>query len=249
MNAIGKIPETSHSVIIPNLTDATHLPSVENDIHPLLVKMKSEINATSYFVLSVGFDSRLRKVRARRVVVDEKNANENVESCDECDQMLVEHLDNSPLAAVWNRQNSAGGSVALEYSSMITKIEMGDDCGAGIAFPIRLGGIGNGLVVFRGDDIVINGDALIDIHRQCQSIMTALLRIEVCKTVPRMDLSDREISCLQLAGNGMRSDVIAVELGLSVHTVNAYLGSAAAKLDCVNRIQAIAKAIRLGFIN
>ena len=40
--------------------------------------------------------------------------------------------------------------------------------------------------------------------------------------------------------------MIAERLGLSVHTVNAYLGSATIKLDSVNRIQAIAKAIRLG---
>jgi DNA-binding CsgD family transcriptional regulator len=37
-------------------------------------------------------------------------------------------------------------------------------------------------------------------------------------------------------------------MGLSVHTVNAYLGTATTKLDAVNRIQAIAKAIRLGYI-
>ena len=42
---------------------------------------------------------------------------------------------------------------------------------------------------------------------------------------------------------------IADKLGLSVHTVNAYLGSATIKLDSVNRIQAIAKAIRLGYIS
>ena len=44
------------------------------------------------------------------------------------------------------------------------------------------------------------------------------------------------------------SEEIADHLKLSVHTVNAYLGSATIKLDSVNRIQAIAKAIRLGYI-
>lgn len=39
------------------------------------------------------------------------------------------------------------------------------------------------------------------------------------------------------------------KLGLLAHTVNAYLGSATIKLDSVNRIQAIAKAIRLGYIS
>ncbi len=50
------------------------------------------------------------------------------------------------------------------------------------------------------------------------------------------------------AGDGYTSEEIAEKLGLSVHTVNAYLGSATVKLDAVNRIQAIAKAIRFGYI-
>ena len=61
-------------------------------------------------------------------------------------------------------------------------------------------------------------------------------------------MSEREIACLQLAGDGRISEEIADHLKLSVHTVNAYLGSATIKLDSVNRIQAIAKAIRLGYI-
>ncbi|MNY81843.1 HTH-type quorum sensing-dependent transcriptional regulator VjbR [compost metagenome] len=66
--------------------------------------------------------------------------------------------------------------------------------------------------------------------------------------MPTEALSEREIACLQLAGDGRISEEIAVHLKLSVHTVNSYLGSATLKLDSVNRIQAIAKAIRLGYI-
>ena len=61
-------------------------------------------------------------------------------------------------------------------------------------------------------------------------------------------LNESEIECLQLVGNGMKSEAIGDRLNLSVHTVNAYLGSATTKLNAVNRIQAIAKAIRLGII-
>ncbi len=45
-----------------------------------------------------------------------------------------------------------------------------------------------------------------------------------------------------------RPEDIARILGLSVHTANQYLTSAGAKLDAVNRMQAVAKAIRLGLI-
>ena len=79
--------------------------------------------------------------------------------------------------------------------------------------------------------------------------MMDLLALDERKSVPSETLSEREISCLQLAGDGQISEEIAEKLGLSVHTVNAYLGSATIKLDSVNRIQAIAKAIRLGYIH
>jgi DNA-binding CsgD family transcriptional regulator len=80
-------------------------------------------------------------------------------------------------------------------------------------------------------------------------VMMDLLALEERRSVPTEGLSEREVACLQLAGDGRISDEIAEKLGLSVHTVNAYLGSATIKLDSVNRIQAIAKAIRLGYIH
>jgi DNA-binding CsgD family transcriptional regulator len=78
--------------------------------------------------------------------------------------------------------------------------------------------------------------------------MMDLLALDEKRSPAAEALSDREIACLQLAGDGRISEEIAERLKLSVHTVNAYLGSATIKLDSVNRIQAIAKAIRLGFI-
>jgi DNA-binding CsgD family transcriptional regulator len=78
--------------------------------------------------------------------------------------------------------------------------------------------------------------------------MMDLLVLDERKTSSDDMLSGREIACLQLAGDGLVSEEVADRLKLSVHTVNAYLASATVKLDSVNRIQAIAKAIRLGYI-
>ncbi len=90
---------------------------------------------------------------------------------------------------------------------------------------------------------------IIDLHgRSCQ-VMTDLLAADERRMLPAESLSDREIGCLQMAGDGYISEEIAEKMGLSVHTVNAYLGAATTKLDSVNRIQAIAKAIRLGYIS
>jgi DNA-binding CsgD family transcriptional regulator len=83
--------------------------------------------------------------------------------------------------------------------------------------------------------------------KSCQ-VLIDMLAGEERKLAPSEALSEREIACLQMAGDGCISEAIAEKMGLSVHTVNAYLGTATTKLDAVNRIQAIAKAIRLGYI-
>lgn len=62
-------------------------------------------------------------------------------------------------------------------------------------------------------------------------------------------LSEREVQVLTWAANGKTSVEIATILSLSDHTVNSYLNSAMRKLDCVNRTQLVAKALRLRIIS
>lgn len=64
----------------------------------------------------------------------------------------------------------------------------------------------------------------------------------------REKLSAREIECLRWAAAGKSSDEIAIILGISAYTVASYFKSAARKLDAVNRMQAIARAMRLKLI-
>jgi len=114
---------------------------------------------------------------------------------------------------------------------------------------VRLGALGNGYVTFLSGSLELGSNLIIDQHvRSCQ-VMMDLLALDERRSVPAESLSEREVACLQLAGDGRISEEIAEKLGLSVHTVNAYLGSATIKLNSVNRIQAIAKAIRLGYIH
>ncbi len=61
-------------------------------------------------------------------------------------------------------------------------------------------------------------------------------------------LSAREKDCMTWTAAGKTSAEIAMILGLSDHTVNHYLTAACKKLDSVNRVQAVAKAIRLGLL-
>jgi DNA-binding CsgD family transcriptional regulator len=64
----------------------------------------------------------------------------------------------------------------------------------------------------------------------------------------REKLSAREIECLRWAAAGKSSDEIAIILGISVYTVSSYFKTATRKLDAVNRMQAIARAMRMKLI-
>ena len=62
-------------------------------------------------------------------------------------------------------------------------------------------------------------------------------------------LTVRELEVLRWTSQGKTSSEIADILSLSDHTINAYLHKAIKKLDCVNRTQLVAKAIRLKLIS
>lgn len=57
-------------------------------------------------------------------------------------------------------------------------------------------------------------------------------------------LTKRELDVVRWTAQGKTSVEIAELLSISEHTVNAYMNNAIRKLDCVNRTQLVAKAIR-----
>ncbi|MBB4121334.1 helix-turn-helix transcriptional regulator [Martelella radicis] len=66
---------------------------------------------------------------------------------------------------------------------------------------------------------------------------------------PIGNLSARETEVIRWTAEGKTSHEIGGILGLSDHTVNAYLANAIRKMDCVNRAQLVAKAIRFNIID
>jgi DNA-binding CsgD family transcriptional regulator len=163
------------------------------------------------------------------------------------DAAMLAHLEASMLPLIW--EGAGGNQFAVAGAELFTaRLPAGVLPWSGIAFPVRLGAQGNGYVVFIGNFIAPSGDLTVDLHMQSCQILIDMLAADEKKLTPAEALSEREIACLQMAGDGCISEVIAEKMGLSVHTVNAYLGTATTKLDAVNRIQAIAKAIRLGYI-
>ena len=160
---------------------------------------------------------------------------------------MLAHLEASMLPLIWE---GAGDNQFVESGAepFTARLPARLLPWSGMAFPVRLGAHGNGYVVFTGTFIAPSSDLIVDMHMQSCQVLIDMLACEEKKLAPSEALSEREIACLQMAGDGCISEAIAEKMGLSVHTVNAYLGTATTKLDAVNRIQAIAKAIRLGYI-
>lgn len=61
-------------------------------------------------------------------------------------------------------------------------------------------------------------------------------------------LTTRELEVVRWTAQGKTSAEIGKILSLSDHTINAYMNNAIKKLDCVNRTQLVAKALRLRLI-
>lgn len=120
---------------------------------------------------------------------------------------------------------------------------------SGIAFPVAVERGRSGLVAFCGDDIMLDEAGLCEAHARAFALFAdvARQRAQDCAKVP--PVSKREIECLRLTSNGLTSDHIAAALGLSVHTANQYLTNSTHKLNAVNRIHAVAKALRCGLID
>ncbi|MEQ9248232.1 MAG: helix-turn-helix transcriptional regulator, partial [Nitratireductor sp.] len=87
-------------------------------------------------------------------------------------------------------------------------------------------------------------------HSRCHALFTRFLEHDPLPGgTSGPAISRRELQCLKLTANGLTSDEIAKRLGLSVHTANQYLANTTQKLNAVNRVHAVAKALRKGLID
>lgn len=162
---------------------------------------------------------------------------------------LVRHIRASSVPLWWAEEPAIGASESFGKLAWTRRMpealvpEM-----AGIAFPVHTERGRCGLVVFLGFEITLTPDSLFDIHARCFSLFEAVARIRPGEGAKFPMISKRELECLKLTANGYTSEEIARLLKLSVHTANQYLTNTTQKLDAVNRMHAVAKALRLGLI-
>lgn len=123
-----------------------------------------------------------------------------------------------------------------------------DGQAGGIAFPIASERGGPGLAVFA-TGIAPDDEALCAAHMDCYALFDEQARSRNSAEAGLPALSKRELECLKLTADGLTSDEIACRLGLSVHTANQYLANTTQKLNAVNRMHAVAKALRAGLFD
>ena len=177
--------------------------------------MQKQVNAKHFAVLRLN-GSGLPASRKLTCVLDnwgpgsEATAHELTSAYS--DQML-EHLDASLLPVLWNGTGEHQAAEVSDFSRFTHRLKGRFLPFSGVAFPVRLGAQGNGYVIFMGSYIDLSSALIIDLHgRSCQ-IMTDILGADERRVLPSESLSDREIACLQMAGDGYISEQIAEKMG------------------------------------
>ncbi len=224
--------------------------SLPKDISQALFLLQQKAGARNYAVLRTG--RRGEGVACKVSGVVDNFTSESVGTkgiLQAYGEQLAEHVEQSTLPLLWNGGDDSNTAETPDLNHFVTRLKERSLPFSGIALPVKLGAAGNGIVVLTSAYLDLSADTIIELHIQATRTMIAMLQNDVRYSKASELLSEREITCLQMAGDGLTSEEVAERLGLSVHTVNAYLGAATTKLDSVNRIQAIAKAIRLGYIN
>jgi LuxR family quorum sensing-dependent transcriptional regulator len=103
-------------------------------------------------------------------------------------------------------------------------------------------------VAFGGDRPALSREELNSVLFIAGHVYNRLSEIQAASRRTPGSLSRREVECLRLAAGGKTTVEMARILSLSEYTVNHYLNRATRKLDSVNRVQTIAKALRAGLI-
>lgn len=106
-----------------------------------------------------------------------------------------------------------------------------------------------GAIAFGGNRDVVNAAELKELTYKAGYLFGRLSEIREIRSPMPAVLSRREVECLHWAAAGKTTTEMAKILALSEYTVNHYLSRATRKLDSVNRVQTVAKAIRAGLIN
>lgn len=121
----------------------------------------------------------------------------------------------------------------------------------GIAFPLVTLDGQIVMVSLGGDSVELSGMEFGMVSLVATYAIGRAMQIytQVPETIDHIELTPRERECLKWAAAGKSEWEISQILGISEHTSEKHLLNAKTKLGAVNRVQAVAEAIRRGYIS
>lgn len=233
--------------IVPPLAEADGAVSIPDAVRRCR-RIAADINAVDYATFVIGpsvergrlvpcFDTEFPGIAATTKLLPVRSG-----------EIVIKHALAS-AAPFWWSSNAASVS-AKNFRASFWAVET-EPClpgTSGLAFPVHADHGQCGIVLFMGPAIALDEETICDVHARCFALFGAVARLRSPEGGKTPSISKRELECLRLTANGHTSEDIAALLGLSVHTANQYLGNATQKLNAVNRMHAVAKALRLGLI-
>lgn len=161
---------------------------------------------------------------------------------------ILKQLRQSAMPIIWSveslrntKPNKRSGQLAdlLESFGLLNNV----------SFLVHDAGGRRGVVSFAGKRASPAEMELMELSFAASLLYDRLCFLNPIDDAPRNALTARERECLVWTAAGKTSGEIAIILKLSEHTVTHYLGIACQKLDAVNRVHAVSKAMRAGLLD
>jgi len=160
--------------------------------------------------------------------------------------MLAMGMSESALPRSWCLLDSSSAEI---FPNELSKLLHHFGIPTGVAVPAYTRDGERILFWLAGDRPLLAQTELNELTIAILHLLDAYHRTQHSKLPEHTPLSAREREVVRWTAQGKTSIEIGQILSLSDHTVNAYMTSAIKKLDCVNRTQLVAKAIRMKLIN
>lgn len=162
---------------------------------------------------------------------------------------LVPLLKNMALPLCWSYDEQYDDGWPLDFAEPLRRLARNYGVTTGVAMSFSSSDGSMFIIRLDGDRPLLTLPQLNEVGMLMLQCFRVFDRVRKTEPQQKSVLTARELEVLKWTSQGKTSSEIADILSLSDHTVNAYLNKAIKKLDCVNRTQLVAKAIRLRLIS
>ena len=159
----------------------------------------------------------------------------------------------SPKPFCWGAEYLPSQGVANEVRAFYDGIR-NDGAGSLFVIPLRCDpnrGLGLGLLgsnMKREQFDTFLAEKAVELTMAVLYADQRMVTLSRAENATEASLAPRETQCLELLTSGLKNEVIAQRMGITIHTVQLHLASAKKKLGAATREQALAKALTFRLI-